>query len=218
MKKNKVRGKIVLHDDRALVTLYEGGGKVLVDKPLSYQTVATLFADSAFDSGVLPARCVYYRNRGDGNEIGVFQPAHRATVATEKRTYDIPLPPMIWAGKNHRYSLFALRGDELDPQGWPRPDTRLYLPPLSNIFNNGSVCGGNNTFPLAGRETIWTAWDQFFASLFTQHLVGNRARRGGHIMALWKKIEQLERFPDGELVALMLIEGPGTVAGLAGTG
>jgi hypothetical protein len=124
----------------------------------------------------------------------------RAATATE--IYRIPLPPLVWAGCDTDYRVFALGADGLAfPTNANQP---LYVAPLPNTYTNGSICWGSaDARPEASHTGLCAAWRIFEESAFNAHVANGKSKAfPNSVLAMWDRLQRDETtaYPLGDLV------------------
>ena len=113
----------------------------------------------------------------------------------------VPLPGLVFAGVNTSlggtqatYYVWAIQEAEFDPAA------TLYHAPLTNVYEEGRICFGENHPPAAARETIDRAWHLFIDSLFTGEMAGGRSRQYAQdVRRQLLALEQADRYPVEDL-------------------
>jgi hypothetical protein len=149
-------------------------------KCVSPQQVANAFATQTLDTGWLPPGVVRWGKNKKGQDWLVkLIPAavHVLTLTRLKladrklagdedtRTIRVPLPPLVFGGSGNRYFVWALNGLEgsLAPDGSLDGNAPLYTAPLPNVYDNTSICFGQNNPPAASWDTIERVWRLFIS-------------------------------------------------------
>jgi PRTRC genetic system protein B len=86
----------------------------------------------------------------------------------------------------------------------PMADTKMYMAPHWNCYDNGVVCTGTMTIPREKSVTGIGLWEKsFFESEFT-HASGVRKHttHPGGLLAMWQSLESKKRFPSRHLILL----------------
>ncbi|MCE2723847.1 MAG: PRTRC system protein B [Betaproteobacteria bacterium] len=100
----------------------------------------------------------------------------------ESQTINIPMPALCYCVDDRSFQVFALKR-----RSRPKADTLLYLAPLLNVYESGSVCMGNVDRPKeTGVESIG-AWEAaFWHSTFTHSNGRHQINRKGGLETYWK--------------------------------
>ena len=121
----------------------------------------------------------------------------------EAAALNVPLPGLVCKySPNGGVSLAAFLGAER-----PTEDTLLYLPPLPNISDTGTVCLGNTVRNFAGvpanRVDPALMWAEFFSSAFTSHSAEGMCQSfPNDVRLLLYELDGKEAFPQEELVPM----------------
>ena len=140
---------------------------------VSPEGVAQALSKVPSASGLLPKRCLGTGFLNGARFWVVFVPPRRRTLLfVGEKEYVIPLPPLVWAGWQTQYRIFALGSP-----GYPTLSTPLFVAPLPNVYRDGKICWGNVTVPEAATATILEkAFQQFVeGSLFSAHLANGKS-------------------------------------------
>ena len=131
----------------------------------------------------------------------LYVPAQpKITVHVQRQhqwTFTIPAPPLIIAGHDTNYRMFALAR-----KGKPTNEyTTLALPPYPNTYEDGGICWGTawsaarETIPVASPASLPRVLKRLLSeSLFTHS--GARSRSKSYpddIYGLWDKLEQTKQ-------------------------
>jgi hypothetical protein len=180
--------------------------------PVSVHDVVSACTRVEVSSGLLPANTLFWKQRANQAEIGIYVPARRWKVQcetandSENQSYHLPMPPFVFIGSGTAYQIFAVkkRPKVGVGQGYKNRQTRLYHAPCPNVNPSGSICQGNTPFPICSPETIHRALDLFMeGSLFNGDLVTNKCQsHPDDVRFLWAKLDGRKRFPLGELVGM----------------
>ena len=95
----------------------------------------------------------------------------RGLHQTEDRIeFEVPMPAFLWAAIGDEYRLFAMQGTEFGEQG------DLFMAPLPNVYDNGTICWGVNEKPRPGKVDPQQAWSLFWEAPFTGSAIQNKSR------------------------------------------
>ena len=111
------------------------------------------------------------------------------------RTY--PHPPLLFKASGSHLWVRALRENAR-----PEPNTKLYMAPYWNTYDNGVVCTGTMRIPYEKSVAIINGWERsFFQSEFT-HAAGvrNYLSYPGGFLGMWRFLEGKRKFPSRYLV------------------
>lgn len=196
--------RVTIHDGYARVETKGKGGNV--SKPVTVDSLALALAGIPMSSGVLPRNTLFYTTVGADVRLGVYAPPAIHSVQTPSQQYLIPLPGLILAGYKTTWELYAVasNGDFVE---WPDAQTRLYYPPMPNVFNNATICQGDMSFPDCTTDNIWQVFRELvMGSYFTGHIVNGRCVSAPqNIFDLWQRLDQDTNalsFPNSELVPM----------------
>ena len=110
-----------------------------------------------------------------------------------------PHPPLQFKARGSHLWVRALAKDQR-----PVAETKLYLAPYWNCYDNGVCCTGSMKIPQEKSVAAIDLWEQsFFRSEFT-HASGVRkhVRFRGGFLAMWQSLAGQKAFPSKYLVAL----------------
>jgi PRTRC genetic system protein B len=108
-----------------------------------------------------------------------------------------PHPPLLFKASGSHLWIRALAANER-----PRAETKLYMAPYWNSYDNGVVCTGSMKIPREKSVAQIDGWEQaFFQSEFT-HAGGVRKHTHfpGGFLAMWQSLEGAAHFPPPYLV------------------
>ncbi len=171
-------------------------------KCLSSQSLRIAFTLENIDSGWLPPGIVRSGVNPHGQWFVKFVPPgkHNLVIqgeAGEKTTLEgLPLPGLIFGGCGNEYYVWATSETEFNPQGL------CYAAPLSNLYDDGRVCYGDNQVPAASTEVAGSAWWLFINSPFNGHLSqgkSNRFPQDVRLMLQELQENKAERYPVEDL-------------------
>jgi PRTRC genetic system protein B len=195
MDKNEQRlASIEIYTGYAEVAVAGANGRLFKVVPI--EALASAFTDVTWGTGVLPERTLFCEYQGGKYWLAVYIPPGMTTLQAVRRSYHVPMPGLVFAGKERSYRLFAVKGGE-----WPTERTSLYRAPLTNV-GSGNICMGNAKPPTCEPGTIWEAWAVFREALFTGHNVMDQCTSFDNVMDLWAALEKdkATEFPEQELV------------------
>ncbi len=215
-----IEGQLLFLKDDQCVFGYQNHHGIECWKYLSAETLRQAFSQLPVDTGWLPKGVVRWGIRGNEEWAVLFIPAGKypliirhedkegetvVSVPEEETTPHIPqsltakqltpLPAFIFAGKANNYYLWAVKDKSFNPAG------KLYVAPLPNLAQDGSICFGNTHPPRASTSTIWTAWQVFIQSAFNHHHIQGKCRTEPQdIRELLERLSGQPKFPQGELM------------------
>ena len=103
-----------------------------------------------------------------------------------------PHPPLVFRASGNHLWIRCLRRNER-----PKADTKMYMAPYWNCYDNGSVCTGSMRLPQHKSVAATVEWEtSFFNSAFS-HAAGvtkHTTYRGG-VLAMWNVLRGKRRFP-----------------------
>lgn len=108
-----------------------------------------------------------------------------------------PHPPLVFKASGSLLWIRALRENQR-----PGGDTRMYLAPYWNCYDNGVVCTGSMRIPREKSIAAIEGWERsFFESEFT-HSAGVRKHThySGGVLAMWQGLQGKRTFPSAYLV------------------
>lgn len=169
--------------------------------PISADGLAQVLSGVPTASGLLPRHTL-----GTGRVNGIpfyvlYVPPMRATLRLEAQDFDVPLPPLVWAGCGADYRIFALNAPDYPD------DTKLPLlvAPFPNCYRDGRVCWGTaDGRPLAAPQTLPKVLPLFLTdSYFNLHLAnGKSVQYPTSVIARWRDLvdTQAESYPLDDLM------------------
>ncbi|MCZ7671778.1 MAG: prokaryotic E2 ligase family D protein [Chloroflexi bacterium] len=101
--------------------------------PVAVQDVVSACTEITLGSGFLPPNTLFWKQKA----LGLYIPARRWQVRTEKKPHHVPMPPLVFVGQGRAYSIYAVKKRPLSAQ------TPLYHLPAPNVFKDGGICQGN---------------------------------------------------------------------------
>ena len=110
-----------------------------------------------------------------------------------------PQPPLVFKASGSHLWVRAMVTNQR-----PKADTRMYMAPYWNCYDNAVVCTGTMTIPGEKSVTAIDCWEtSFFQSEFT-HAGGVRkhTKCPGGLLAMLQSLEGKKRFPKRYLVGL----------------
>jgi PRTRC genetic system protein B len=196
---NIPRVTVTLTDEACWITRHDRSGAATLTYPAAIGEVCNAFNQFGANTGLLPAETLFWQSRSGVMRIGVWLPAAvrtiRVQVKTQPETLRVPLPGLMVIGQGPQYTVLALT---------ERPTTgreMLYKTPLPNVHDNGAVCAGSVTFPVASAATMSQAVALFFDSLFNADLSYGKLR-SGELLPFLRKLSKsrARKFPIDQLV------------------
>jgi PRTRC genetic system protein B len=136
-----------------------------------------------------------------------WAPAEERIMFFSDRGGDAALQPLNGKKYPHPSLLFKACGTHLQIRALaenkrPGADTKLYVAPYWNCYDDGAVCTGTMRIPREKSVTAIEAWERsFFQSEFT-HAVGacKRTAFPGGLLGMWISLQGKKRFPCKYLV------------------
>ncbi len=171
--------------------------------PVSPQALADSLTGIPQTSGLLaPNTLAWGRVQGQPMLVCLFPPrmATIRTDRTEQRTYQLPLPPLVFGGCRNDYRIWALNQDT-----YPGVRTPLCVAPFPNSYKDGSICWGNvGTCPAVSAENLKKVLRLFLEeSLFNAHVADGKSKLFPvSILAHWNVLDtqQETAYPLDDLV------------------
>jgi hypothetical protein len=120
----------------------------------------------------------------------------------EAREWVFVTPPIVWAGWQDRYRIFALHQKDL-VKGWPKhAGIPLYLAPFANTYNSGDICWGTGTRPgsaeLLAMDKAFTVYAE--ESYFINQAGSSPSKQfGGEITRLYATLGGRKAYPCDDL-------------------
>ncbi len=189
------RARLDLYDEAVVLTRYEGPDRS-TSYPVAVDDLVAAFSRVPVSSGLLPPNCLFWGRENGETRMAIHVPGRRWRLQTAERNYDIPLPPLVFAGAGEQYRVLAVKSR---PQAMP---LELYHCPTPNVHPDGIICQGSAPFPACASHTIERALSLFLeGSLFNGDLAAGKCRRfPDDVRKLWRRLEAAKRFPSRELV------------------
>ena len=109
-----------------------------------------------------------------------------------------PAPSLIFAVKNKRLSLFAVKGNRR-----PTGKTKLYNAPLMNVYGDGTLCQGSMPLPSSSSVASAPEWEKsFWQSAFTHPNMTRAVKYNGGLDKLSRDLAagNFEKFPSEVLL------------------
>ena len=142
-------------------------------KCLSPTALRIAEGNEPIDSGWIGEGVVRWGTGNFGDWVVKFIPPQRILLdCDELGQVQIPMPAMVFVGKNFTYWLWAIKTQIFDPNAC------LFHAPLPNVYMpSGKVCWGKNQHPSASTQSINQAWNLFISSPFNSHLSNGKSKR-----------------------------------------
>jgi PRTRC genetic system protein B len=108
-----------------------------------------------------------------------------------------PQPPLVFLSDEHTLSVRAVKKSQR-----PTANTKLYVAPYWNVYEDGSICLGSTPIPTSPSISTMPQWERaFFESEFTHPNGAQRitAHKGG-FAGLWDALAGKDQFPTRYLV------------------
>ena len=190
--------QLTIYPDLVLLTRDDGTG--WRSYPITPAALAQTFSSAPNVFGILPPHTLGCGTLNGIRFYAVYVPPRQVTLTTPLRTYTIPLPPLVWAGRGREYRVYALA-----EEGQPTNEVPLYQAPFPNTYRNGAICWGEvKELQEATPATLLPMLDLFLTgSQFNHHVANDKSiRRPGSILALYDDLatEQAERYPLDDLL------------------
>lgn len=188
------RARLDLYEEAVILTRYESEER-RTSYPVAVDDLVAAFSRVPLSSGLLPANCLFWARENGRTHIAIYVPGRRWRLRTAKRSFHVPLPPLVFAGAGEQYRVFAVKRR---PKETPFD---LFHCPTPNVHPNGAICQGNAPFPACASNTVEQALSLFLeGSLFNGDLAANKSRSYPEdVRLLWQQLEGARRFPVGEL-------------------
>lgn len=174
-------------------------------KYLSPQTLARAFHLDTLDSGWMTGHILRTgsTSAGDWAVLWIPRQKHCLTIAGAgpdgaDLTLTVPLPALVWVGRNQDYWLWAVSKPQFDPKA------QALKPPLPNVYgHNGKICWGANVPPVATAQTLPQAWHTFITSPFSGHEVhGKSGQYPSNVIRQLKAVAGRRTYPINDLQPL----------------
>lgn len=172
--------------------------------PVAVDDMVAACSQVTLGSGWLPPDTLFWKKQANHEELAIYIPAKRWHIPTARHTYHLPLPPLVFHGRQYSYQVFAVKKrPTLHTAAATRhPQTHLFHFPGPNVHLTGTICRGDTPFPPCAPHTILAAITRFLeGSLFNKDLHQNKCRTYPEdILQLWQQLDGRKRFPLSELV------------------
>jgi PRTRC genetic system protein B len=201
------RATITLTDETVWLTRHDERGSPVATYPVAANDVAAAFNVFGADTGLLPEHTLFWQMRGGQMRVGVWLPPAKRTIqfAAGRRavTLTIPLPGFVFVGQGTRYWIHAASKRPATARDW------LYLAPLPNVHDDGSICAGTVKFPKKCTPgTISEAARLFFESEFNHDLGASKVQGwSGSLLGFLKSLNRQRQFPAERLAPSALTIG-----------
>lgn len=180
--------RLDLFSEAIVMTRYDASGARSCFE-VDANDLAVVLTGVPVSTGLLPRECLFYSRVGGDVYMGVFIPPGSCTLTVaDGDVFDVPLPPLIWAGCGVGYQVWAVKQR-------PGERERLFNAPFPNVYMDGTVCAGNVQFPVCSARTIHAAFELFLKSEFNSDLAANKSE--GHpdnVLALWEELHDVADF------------------------
>lgn len=171
------------------------------------QVAVALAARVTFDTGLLSGDTLLVRSEGVKKTVIEYRKAQKTGVYLDgsETALRVPLPGLVMIrttseDRNPNYAVYAVKRR---PQTF---ETDLYLAPLPNVFNSGSICWGTvqrvSDEALAG-ASLGQDWSMLLGSPFGDHACNGKSKSHPHDIR--QKLIELEqkgsrRYPTADLI------------------
>jgi hypothetical protein len=167
---------------------------------LAPESLSMAFRQVAIDSGWIPSNVQRWGVLPSGRWMVAFFPPARYpldldVVEGEATRGEVPLPAMVFAGRDSTYYVWATRERAFSP------GSLLYQAPLSNVYTDGRICYGTNEPPPVAANTIEEAWRLFISSPFNNHIAGHKSvAQPQDVRLLLRTLGSHEQYPLEDLL------------------
>jgi|GEM_PF-1320816 len=194
----------VCEGDQMMYVERRGDGR-RVYKMVEAAAVAQAFSWQQMDTGWLPPGLVRWGRAGEGYFGVLHIPAARWKLRLGRLygreggeriiTVHAPLPESVLLVCGTRVQVYAI------PEGL-KPKTRLFFPPVPNLYADGAVCfGSNRVAAIREPPDVPKIWELFVAAPFNSDMAGGRCRsHPDDVRRLLLDLGGAEQFPLDELV------------------
>lgn len=171
------------------------------------QAAIALAAKITFDTGLLTGDTLYIHTEGIAKTIVEYRRPQLTGVYLDnaESALRVPLPGLVMSRKtaNERTPKYAVYAVKRRPKTL---DAALFLAPLPNVFNSGSICWGSvqrvSDAALAG-ASLAEDWAQLLGSPFGDHACSGKSK--AHKDDVRKQLIALEtrgakRYPTSDLI------------------
>lgn len=191
------RLRLDFYDTAVIMTQTDEAGRI-TSHPVAVQDVVSACTEVTLASGFLPPHTLFWKQQAQTTTLGVYVPARYWQVRTEKKRYQIPMPPLVFVGRGRSYSIYAVKKRPSVPH------TPLFHLPAPNVFDTGNICVGNTPFPACSARTLDQALTLFWeGSNFNSHLSQKKCNSYPRdVRQLWRQLDGKKRFPLSELVPM----------------
>lgn len=178
------------------VMLRKQDGDVCTEYPVDPEQVAVaLAAKLVFNTGLMGGDTLLVRQEGVQKTIVAYRKAQRTGIFLDASdtALRVPLPALIMVrhtqeDRQPTYQVFATK---------QRPtslNAKLFLAPLPNVFNSGSICWGSVqrvSDEALKRTSLSDDWAMLLGSPFGDHACGGKSH--SHPADIRQKLIELER-------------------------
>lgn len=171
------------------------------------QVAVALAAKVTFNTGLLSGDTLLVRQEGVKKLVVEYRKPQKTGIYLDgsETALRVPLPSMLMIrttseDRNPNYAVYAVKRR---PQTF---ETDLYLAPLPNVFNSGSICWGSVqrvSDEALANTSLAEDWSMLLGSLFGDHACNGKSR--SHPQDIRKKLIELEvkaakRYPTADLI------------------
>jgi hypothetical protein len=102
------RARLDLYEEAVVLTRYEGDDR-RTSYPVAVDDLVAALSRVPVSSGLLPPGCLFWERTNGETRMAVCVPGRRWRLPTAERIYDIPLPPLVFAGAGVQYRVYAVK-------------------------------------------------------------------------------------------------------------
>lgn len=182
-------------------------GKRLTSKVLPFDQATQALTQRVSDSGWLAPQLRRYGTSETAEWAVQFSPPQRYAVTLPHRLegeedelkIELMLPAFVFAGHGTTYHLWAVPGQEFDPEAV------IHHAPLPNVYSGGRICWGGNTAPEVTDHSLDRAWSLFLRSPYSDNETRGKSRKHPEhvcqaLFAFSKRRGQRRPYPVSDLV------------------
>jgi hypothetical protein len=198
---SNVKAELRFMDTEDLLLRYRDRNGIPSQKFISPQDAKAAFNGIELDTGWIPQGVHRFGNAPSGWWFIFVLPPHRTDITLldgkHGEVFNIPLPTLVMVGKSGSYSLWAMKGQAIDPAA------KLYRVPLPNVNPaGGGICWGGSTAPEVHPDNALKAWEMFIRSPFNDHHIDAKSRMfPGDVRQQLLKLSQTKKaYPVRDLI------------------
>ncbi len=163
--------------------------------------VAAAFTQSEVDSGWIAPGIIREGRNKYGDWFVYFRPQTIVNLTLKNKKMEnhlvIPIPATILLGVGKLHYLFALDGNEFEPDG------KAYYAPFPNVHPDGQICFGDNPEPEAHHMYAAKTWKLFFESPFNGDLIEGKSKsKKDDVRKILAAYDGTDQYPLSDMVQM----------------